>query len=369
MNIHNQPIEERIDWLFDLANRHGTDFRSPEAWIARKRYLAEHPTGIGILKCMDGRVNIAFATKTPVGIMMPFRNLGGIFDLGWPHLGEVLSHYVNGIVSTGRRVILLITYHFSKGAHHRGCAGFGYDTAAAIAHTYRIQQQAEYIFGTGHGTVYPLVCGFETDEDALIIHGVNGEKLDLSEFGARDRASLEPRIASLLPDLSVGMRADLLPLLYGNLDHIDEMRAQMRRGERSLDIDHGEWTICLGRGFDFLHTPNTALIIGPYSPNLAEPVRRAAGIIQSNMAAGRIPDDGFLLFTSVPYDEIGVDRARARLKSRFLSKFASEVIRAEFPDLATKMAIRTAILDWPSRRLERFDPESRSAPLPASAYP
>jgi hypothetical protein len=39
------------------------------------------------------------------------------------------------------------------------------------------------------------------------------------------------------------------------------------------------------------------------------------------MKAGRIPDDGFLLLASVPYDEIGVDRARVELKSRFLSCF------------------------------------------------
>jgi hypothetical protein len=110
--------------------------------------------------------------------------------------------------------------------------------------------------------------------------------------------------------------------------------------------------ICLGRGFDFLHTPNLALIIGPYSPDLADPIRKAAGIIEHNMQAGRIPDDGFLLLASVPYDEIGVDRARAELKSRFLSTFAADVIRADHPALAARMAMRTAVLDWRSRRLE-----------------
>lgn len=30
-------------------------------------------------------------THTPLGIIQPFRNLGGMFDLGWPHLGEVLA--------------------------------------------------------------------------------------------------------------------------------------------------------------------------------------------------------------------------------------------------------------------------------------
>ncbi|MHB9101720.1 MAG: hypothetical protein ACYC2E_09440, partial [Sulfuricella sp.] len=70
-----------------------------------------------------------------------------------------------------------------------------------------------------------------------------------------------------------------------------------------------------------------------YSPDLADPIRQAAGIIENNMRAGRIPDDGFLLLASAPYVEIGVDRARAELKSRFLSQFAAEVIRTEHPGL------------------------------------
>jgi hypothetical protein len=82
------------------------------------------------------------------------------------------------------------------------------------------------------------------------------------------------------------------------------------QADYELDIEHREWVICLGRGFDWLHMPNQALIIGPYSPDLADPVRNAAGILQSNMAAGRIPSDGFLLLASVPFAEIGVDRAR-----------------------------------------------------------
>ena len=144
------------------------------------------------------------------------------------------------------------------------------------------------------------------------------------------------------------MRKDLLPLLLGNIDHI----AEVKRAARALDIEHREWMICLGRGFDFLHMPNLALIIGPYSPDLADPIRKAAGIIENNMREGRMPDDGFLLLASVPYDEIGVDRARAELKSRFLSQFAAEVIRTEFPELASKMFMHTAVLDWRSRDLE-----------------
>jgi len=352
--IHRKPIAERIDWVFDLARRHGETFRSPEAWLARGRYLAEHPTAIAVLKCMDGRINIPVATNTPTGILMPFRNLGGMFDLGWPHLGEVLAHHVLRMTAAGRRVLFLITYHWSKGDPSRGCAGFHYDTEAAIAHTRAIRRQLEHIFGRGHDTVYPLVCGFETDEDALVIHGTDGATLDLATLAPGD-ATLEPRLAALLPDMPGQMRADLLPLLRGNLEHVADVRKQAARHERMLDVEHREWMICLGRGFDFLHTPNLALIIGPYSPNLAEPVRKAAGIIESNMQAGRIPDDGFLLLASVPYDEIGVDRARAELKASFLSEFAATVLRDEFPALAARMSRRTAVLDWRSRELELLD--------------
>jgi len=355
MTIHGKPIQERIDWLFDLADRHGANYRSPEASLARQRYLAEHPTAITVLKCMDGRVNIPVVTNTPVGILMPFRNLGGKFDLGWPHLGEVLAHIVQRVVGQGRRVLCLITYHFSKGDPHRGCAGFKYDTAAAMAHTYEIRDQVEHIFGAAHGTVYPLVVGLETDEDALIVHGENGARLDMATLARADRPRLAERLAALLPDMPAQMLVDLLPLLEGNLDHIATVREQIVRHERQLDFDHREWMICLGRGFDFLHTPNIALIIGPYSPNLDEPIKTAASIIRANMSAKRIPDDGLLLLASAPYDEIGVDRARAEMKSRFLSRFAAEVISQEFPELAGKMAIRTAVLDWRSRQLELLD--------------
>jgi hypothetical protein len=348
VDLHDRPIAERIDWVFDHARRHSARFCSPEASLARERYLARHPTAIAAMKCMDGRINFSVATQTPLGIIQPFRNLGGMFDLGWPHLGEVLANHVQRMVKAGRQVLVLITYHYSRGNPRRGCAGFAFDTAAAIRHTQAIRAQVEHTFGADHGTVYPLVCGFETDEDAIVLHGASGERLDLGELRPGDRRELAALLAALLPDMPTQIREDLLPLLSGNLDRI----AQVRATNRALDIEHREWMICLGRGFDFLHMPNTALIIGPYSPDLADPIRQAARIIDSNMRNGRVPDDGFLLLASVPYDEIGVDRARAELKSRFLSQFATGVIGALHPGLAERMFVRTAVLDWQSRALQ-----------------
>ena len=360
-DVHGKPIDHRIRWLAELAERHGESYRSPEGMLARTRYQSRHPTAIAVLKCMDGRINIPFATETPVGILMPFRNLGGQFDLGWPHLGEVLTQYVMERIHEGRQVVFLVTYHFSRGEPRRGCAGFGYDQTAAIAHTQAIRQQISTIFGEGHGTVYPLVCGFETDEDALIIHGQDGRKLDMAAVTDTDLLQLTHELGALLPDMPEKMRADLLPLLEGNVRHIAKVRAQAQQGERLLDIEHREWMICLGRGFDFLHTPNLALIVGPYSPQLAEPIVRAAGIIEANMAAGRIPDDGFLVLSSVPYESIGVDQARAAMKASFLSRFARQVIAEAHPALAKKMVSRTATLDWHARRLSWLSDQSANS--------
>ena len=353
MPFTHKPIALRIEWLMEHARQYSASYSNSESSIARQRYLAEHPSAIAALKCMDGRINLSVDTHTPPGIIMPFRNLGGVFDLGWPHLGEVLAHYVQTVVGSGQRVLLLITYHYSKGDKYRGCAGFNYDTQAARASTYVIKKQVEHVFGAEHGTVYPIVCGFETDEEALILHGANGEMLDISQFADIERDSLRRRLVEMFPDMHSQVRYDLEPLVLGNMERI----AELRTTERALDIEHREWVICVGRGFDFLHMPNLALIVGPYSPNLEDPIDRAAGIIDANMQAGRIPDDGFLLLASVPYQEVGVDRARAELKSRFLSKFAADVIYARHPKLAHKMHMRNAVLDWRSRRLEIIPPE------------
>ena len=204
------------------------------------------------------------------------------------------------------------------------------------------------LFGAQHHTVYPLVCGFETDEEALVIHGHLGATLSMADLSEADLDSLPQRLMALLPDMPTQMRHDLLPLLAGNLRHI----ARLRQMVRTLDIEHREWMLCVGRGFDCLHVPNIALIIGPYSPDLADPIRKAAGIIRANMRAGRIPNDGFLVMSSVPYEDIGVDRSRALLKSNFMADFAAETIRKDFPDLAPLMTVRKTVLNWHSRQVE-----------------
>jgi Carboxysome Shell Carbonic Anhydrase len=247
----------------------------------------------------------------------------------------------------GRAMLCLVTYHYSKSDRHRGCAGFGYDTDKARTHTFNVVRQLDKCFGGRHGFVFPLVVGLETDEEALLFHGVEDKVLDLSTVSTMDDDGLARSLGQLYPDMPEHIAEDLLPLVKGNISHI----AEIKHTDHSFNLDHHEWIICVGRGFDWLQMANLALIIGPYSPDLSEPIHTAATIIESNMRNGRIPDDGFLLLAEASYHDHGVDRTRAELESRFLADFAAHVIRDRHPDLAKKMHARSAIISWESRAI------------------
>jgi hypothetical protein len=68
------------------------------------------------------------------------------------------------------------------------------------------------------------------------------------------------------------------------------------------------------------------------------------------MQAGRIPDDA--CYSPGNYREIGVDHAH---RTRAGSYPIYEVIRTEFPKLAEKMHVLTAVLAWQTRAMEIID--------------
>lgn len=191
MDLYQQPFASRLSWLEQLAERHNHEFIASSG--QRSQYLQQHPTKLIALKCMDGRIHLPHATQTPLGIIQPYRNLGGIFDLGWPYLGDMLCDDINQALAASRPVLVLITYHYSAGDKWRGCAGFHCDRDAALAQALQIRDQVQYIFAD-KPACYALVAGFETDSDALVLHGSTGRILDLSQYS--------PAIFSALPALA-----------------------------------------------------------------------------------------------------------------------------------------------------------------------
>lgn len=243
----------------------------------------------------------------------------------------------------------IATYHFSRGDKHRGCKGFSYDTEAAKAFSKSYKEQFDKVFGKG--PVYAIQMGIETDLEALILHGDNGKIVDLSEIADTTFGSLEKLIARLYPDMPPVMQADLLPIVAGNIAHIAEIKADNRP---IAEAEHKEWVLGIGRGFDWLHEINSALLIGPYDPRLWKTIAVGAGLLLDNINSGRIdPKNGVVLMTSAIYrDPIGSNRNLAEEKTKFLHDFAVEVITAEVPDLLPHLEHLTTTVDMNTRVLD-----------------
>lgn len=348
-----------IDFLLDRNKKQSEEFL--DSALTRRQYRAQHPTEIAALKCMDGRLNLSVMTKTPPGIIQPYRNIGGKFDLGWPYFGTLLRQWVEYSISKGRDCVILNTYHFSKGDSHRGCAGFGYDTENAKKRTGNLVLSLEDFFGRNNSPVYSIHVGIETDDESLVFHGKYGDTLDLANEPKMSKKEIFEKIKKLFPDIKESVAEDLVPLVVGNQEHIQEIRNSNRPIE---DANHKEQILAIGRGFDWLHLPNKALIIGPYSFDLVEPIAIAAGLLLKNIEEGRIPKDvGIILMTSAVYrNRADLEYKQAIAKTRSFARFALKVIEEKVPRLKDYIYTQSlmGVVDLNTREFHRvYDPEVR----------
>lgn len=348
--------EKLVQFLLDHNKKQSEEFTNPDAVLARKIYRAEHPTEITALKCMDGRLNLPIITKTPMGMIRPFRNIGGQFDLGWPFFGILIKEWVEYSISKNRNCVVLLTYHFSKSDEYLGCKGFNYDKNLALAHVKNLKEQFENVFGKKHSVVFPIIVGIETDEDALVIHGENGDLFDLSKETPTDKITLEQKINKLFPAMKAEVAKDFLPLIAGNIEHIKEVRETMRP---IGDINHREFVLGVGRGFDWLHLYNKALLVGPFSYNLKEPIGKAAGILLDNIKNGRIDEkDGVvLMISSVHRKRVGIEYQLAREKSISLAKLSLQTIQEQVPELMPYLSVLVGTVDMNTREFEEMHVE------------
>ncbi len=318
-------------------------------------YRDKHKTEIAAMKCMDGRINLSVITKTPLGILQPWRNIGGIFRLGWPHYRDTILEWMNYAEGQSRDCLVLTTYHFSRGQNGedaekvklRGCAGHNYNTDQARQCSLDLKNEFDYVFGLDR--IYTIQCGIETDSDAMILHGHNGGILDLASYNPSSDFEIYNKLAELYPNIPETVLNDFFPLVKNNLEHIAEVKAGHRQ---IIDMEHQEMVLSFGRGFDWLHDPNFALIVGPYDLDLETPLAKAAGLLQQNIDTGRVnAEDGMVLLVSSPYREEGYLQKAAELKAKVLTEFASNVVKKHQPKLWENMKIATAICDMDTRKL------------------
>ena len=325
-----------------------TIFRSSDAYLARKFYRAQHPTEILWFKCMDGRLHGPVITETPVGIIQPLRNLAGSFELGWGYLADIFLQWVMYAVQNGRRCLPFITYHWSKSDVHKGCKGHNYDVEKAKLDASRLVHNIEKAFGKDHQIVYPIMVGIETDEDAMVLHGADGDSINLIDELETASDILKTKIRKLYPDMDKQVVEDLFALVEGNIRHIHDLRANPRPDQQTM---HGEQIIAVGRGFDWLHWLNRALIIGPFSYDVATPIATAATIVLDNINKGLVPrEEGALLMTSGVYRQpTGPEPILAELKANYLEEFALNVIKTRVPDLYPHLHVLSGSVDMETR--------------------
>lgn len=341
-------MEKKIKSLIDLNQKHSELFCSQR--LERELYFASHPTRVVAFKCMDGRIHLPTITHTPLGIIRPYRNIGGKFNLGWPLLNISFDKTVKSAVRRGNRVLVLVTYHYSSGDEHRGCAGFHYDCNEAKRFTEEFRKQILTVYGEDNQVVVPILVGIETDKDAMILHGDNGEIVDLSTITDSSEENLKSMIRRLYPNMPERIVLDLLPLVSGNIEHIAEIKGQ----KPVADLEHGEWVLAVGKGFDWLHTPNMALIVGPYDPNLGEPIKTAASIIKSNLDAGRIEKNGFVVLASSICGD-AEEKLRAKERALYMKKLATEIIEKNYPEMVEMMHPVAVVIDYRTMKMEQVD--------------
>lgn len=313
----------------------------------RRNYRREHPTEIAATMCMDGRVNLTVVCELPVGIISPFRNIGGRYDLGWPLLRGSLNELETYAYKKRRPMLLIITYHWSRGDEHRGCAGFKYNTLEAIASMKQFKAQVDRCYGSRIQTV---LMGLETDSDALVVHGENGNLLDMGEKEGVSVLDLHGELAALFPTMLEQVRVDVTNLLFRNIKRIVKVRAEKRRLN---EFKHNERVLAIGQGFDWLRNDNFALIIGPCDPVLDQPIVTAATIIQRNWKEKRIPKGGVLL-VSTPY-RYPEYRLGAMEQSRYLANLAIRCIAEQVPDMANFFEPLIGVLDLETRSFESIE--------------
>jgi len=297
---------------------------------------------------MDGRLHLPIMTQVPLGIIQPFRNLGGHFKLGWHPFQKDLYEVLDYSYREGRDCLVLVTYHYSKSDKSLGCKGFGYDTEAAKSAALKLSETLRRTSRESVVPLYAVVVGIETDSDTLILHGYDGKALSMLDCLDWSGEELFGALEKLYPGMSRRVIRDFLPLLIGNIKHTAELT---RKPRGLLDVYHKERVLAIGRGFDWLHMPNFALIIGPFSYDLRTPVLRAGEILLDNLLSGRLPNHDVVLITSALYrkNRLGVEAPWAAEKAKDLADECLEIIRRELPELAKHLSVLVGTTDMETR--------------------
>ena len=329
------------------------EFNSDAAIAHRFRFRRDHKVCVIVIKCMDGRVHFAILTDMPLGIVHPFRNLGGVADVGMTTLNLRLKLIIEDARTQDEEILFVVTYHYAEGNHQRGCRAFGYDEDRARQNAIGIVRQVQRCL---NGVVYPIMIGLETDRHSLHFHGnpnidtccdigvMLGEHTTTTDM----QSAVQTECARLYPSASERMSKLLCEFMIGNARHIVKTRPE---GRIETDLEHRECVLAIGEGFDWMHILNFALIIGDFTPHLKAAIRAAVDLLEENFRRDQLPGGQAVLFVSVPYGE-DYFRELITERARRLAQLAAQVVQSYNPEFAKRFHSLTAVVRRETRQLE-----------------
>lgn len=321
-------LQERREALRKLNRDYSFNFtRNRHERVELQRSIGVKPF---VFKCSDGRPHAASYTGIMEGILYPFRNIGSRFDMTWYHLNTAVLNEMKRWENEVEYFMMMATAHKSEGSKDRCCSGFKNDTPAAMRAAAALRDQMLNIFPRGKScrfNVFPVQCCFETDEERLLLYNEHGDEFDPKKWIGSSRGDVTSEIDKMFRKAPQKVRDLLVRMEMGNISHVNEIISLNRP---SIDMEHRECILGVGKGFWYFMRANKIIIIGPYDPDLRNQISVGANIIKENLANGRIKH-GFILMTSTLTDPDDIQPARFRAAG--LMDIAQEVIRKEHPEL------------------------------------
>ncbi len=340
-----------LDFALKRNRAQSARFSSVDERTRRQLFRQEHPTEIMVSKCMDGRVHIATWTETPAGILTPKQNIGGKFDLGWPAFSASVREWLQYARTMRRQCLIIVTYHFSKGDFKRGCKGFNFDTNAARKNAFNLRDQIVRAFGN---EAHAIVVGMETDDEALHLHGFGCDLFDTSGHTRMTRAELRYSLENMYSHLPSTVLGDLHRFVVGNQHHVLEIQSTNRT---PVDLDHRECIIGVGQGFDWLHLPQVALVIGAYDHEWPSAVATAAKIVLDNIRGETAhSNQALLLISALCRESQGSIAWNCSSETvAYQRRYALESIRRHVPELEPHLSVLSGVVDAETRLLHVAD--------------
>jgi hypothetical protein len=343
-------FRKKVERLIEINEAYAIQYF--DQLLLLEAYKKKHPTRVVVFKCSDGRMLFAHFTGTPLGYLHNFRNLGGQFNFGWKGLQSAFNYHVKEASNDNSGCLAIVTYHYSEGDAKRGCKANNFDKVISIRGAERFARQIRTAYkDIGYpASVDVVVVGVETDEDALILHGENGDHqpVNLGDLSPTvSEKELLQKIRVLFPSMSTTMCVDFLPLIHNNIKHI----AKVRKTKRPItELDHNEFVVGIGGSlaFDWFHIPNIAILVGQHNPNVERPIKSALEVIKPNAKK-----EGFILLSGASYGKHNPE-AFALAEAKYYSRLGQELVKQYHPELLEFMYPMKILLNTETQKFKMF---------------